>query len=954
MTRAPDPRIPPLQILLERDVLPALYVRLDRAFPEQGWKRQEDGSWRSAQGDTCNGPFAVETRDGRIYSFLAWVSERREPRGHALATAVGLLAEVAQIPHAPRAFGEDEVRVYTSMPQLRETLAALGRSAAQLLAGRAGAAWRARLAKQGLPSMACGELGLGYYSSVSEVRSGLPPGHHDAARSKGLLDERWAGCLLVPWRDAWRRAVGFLVVRADTTWEPWLLDPCGHATLLHLDQALTTGARRLLLAPDPLSALLLQARGERGAVWSPTLPLGPEQRTSLVNQGVQSVTLCLPRGASHAVLAGMEDLPERGVGVYVVETRDPLPTLLTQEEPVSLAELTAGELCLARHLLEPHLVGLDRSSPRSLVEPALAQARTIVKGMKGPLAEVQREELLGRLCAVTGEPRDRLRRLLRSPGGHSRSGYRETPDGLFYVRRQGEVGEQAVRLANFTCRLEGVEIEDDGRTEAKYALIVVRLAGEEQRLRLEAEEYRSLRWVRKLLDPRALLGVGERTRRRFLEAVIERSGTVPVRRVRKRFGWAHASGQAPVYVHAGGVLGGDGPLEGEEARVPPPLAALKLPPPPEGETLTQAIRASLGFLDVGPRSVTVPLLAAAWRAAMGGASLALRVGVSPALQVALAEALFGHWGAGALPVPLEGLVRSELSDGGADLLLTVVTGSDGSVPATWRGPLLVVGPAVPGVRTLLCEEGSFDSAALARTRQDARAGRLAQAMAGFVVWLASPRGADVLSSARRIDARPAAQPRDELELGLSTLLRFAVEVGVVSALESRSLLVQLQSTTTGRQPACLVELLRDCLARGQAHLQAPGGGPPAADPARWGWRPSSSGEGWSAQGAALGWVKRDEVLLLPEATHTVLTAAAGKNLPLPGRPDQLGRLFETAGYLKRTSASRNTPCVRLEVRRKSHSVLALSVALFPAPEPPLRPVAPPIEPEAGYLDEAVA
>ena len=60
-----------------------------------------------------------------------------------------------------------------------------------------------------------------------------------------------------------------------------------------------------------------------------------------------------------------------------------------------------------------------------------------------------------------------------------------------------------------------------------------------------------------------------------------------------------------------------------EARLPSALSLFRLPPPPSGVALAEAVKASLRMVGVGPDHVTLPLYAAVWRAPLGPATYSL-------------------------------------------------------------------------------------------------------------------------------------------------------------------------------------------------------------------------------------------------------------------------------------------------------------------------------------------
>ena len=73
-------------------------------------------------------------------------------------------------------------------------------------------------------------------------------------------------------------------------------------------------------------------------------------------------------------------------------------------------------------------------------------------------------------------------------------------------------------------------------------------------------------------------------------------------------GWRQI-GDAWHYLHGGGAIGPDGAAAGVEVSLPDPLAGFRLPDPPTGEGLAAAVRASLALLDgLAPDRIAFPLV----------------------------------------------------------------------------------------------------------------------------------------------------------------------------------------------------------------------------------------------------------------------------------------------------------------------------------------------------------
>jgi hypothetical protein len=310
-------------------------------------------------------------------------------------------------------------------------------------------------------------------------------------------------------------------------------------------------------------------------------------------------------------------------------------------------------------------------------------------------------------------------------------------------------------------------------------------------------------------------------------------------------GWARV-GERWTYLHAGGGIGEAGPVAGLCVEPPESLSGYRLPAPPSGRELAEAVRASLRMLEVGPDRLTFPVYAAVWRAVLGPADFGVfAAGATGVFKSELSALAQRHFGAGMdarrLPAnwsstgnALEGLafaakdallVVDDFAPSGtpADvarfhreaerLLRAAGNGSgrqrmraDGSLrpPKPPRCLVLATGEDIPRMqsiraRLLIVEaaKGDIDPGRLARAQADAGAGLYAAAMAGYLRHLA-PRIADIRAglaaeaAALRDAAQTAGHARTpgvaaDLAVGLRRFLAFALEIGAVTAEEQADL-----------------------------------------------------------------------------------------------------------------------------------------------------------------------
>jgi hypothetical protein len=502
------------------------------------------------------------------------------------------------------------------------------------------------------------------------------------------------------------------------------------------------------------------------------------------------------------------------------------------------------------------------------------------------------------------------------------------------------------------------------------------------------------------------------------------SGDVPRRTVYEHLGWREV-GDTWHYLHAGGAIGKDGLAAGVDVVPPAPLAGFDLPAPPQGDQLTAAVRASLGMLDgLAPDRIIVPLYAAIWRAVIGdtdfGVHLAGPTGVFKTELAALAQQ---HWGAGLdsrhLPGSwsstansLEGiafaakdavLVVDDFAPGGsvhdvqrchreADRLLRAQGNrsgrgrmrADGTLrpPRPPRGMVLSTGEDVPRgqslrARLLIVEVsgGDVDVELLTACQEDAASGLYAQALAGFIRWLA-PKYTNIRSHLReevsgmreklRIDDQQHARTPGiaaDLAIGLRWFLKFARAIRAISKEEQAELWKRCQQALSevarsqadhhaAVEPAGhFLRLLRGALASERAHVVGPFGKEPE-NAAAWGWRASEYYTGrdaddtceqtrWQPQGRKVGWLDGKDLYLEPEASFAAAQELArdqGESLTVT--PRTLHKRLKERGLLASWDAGRQRNTIRRTLEGvKDREVLHLRADALSGGKEPSEPSA---------------
>lgn len=346
--------------------------------------------------------------------------------------------------------------------------------------------------------------------------------------------------------------------------------------------------------------------------------------------------------------------------------------------------------------------------------------------------------------------------------------------------------ESETVLSNFTAEIVEELSCDDGVESSRFFVIQGTLSdgAELPEIRVPAHKFESMDWVPEAWGSRAIIAAGRAARDHLRAAIQEFSGDVSQRTLYRHTGWLKV-GDENVYLHAGGAIGVEGVAVGIDVDLPPALEQYELPVPPTGDALVESVQASLDFLDVGPDRVTVPLLAAAYRAVLGGTDFSLHVvgpsGAFKSTVVALAQQHFGS-GLDATHLPGSWSSTSNSLEGIAfaakDALLTIddfapvgnsnqiqsahrdadrvirAQGNksgrqrmraDGTVRPTKppRGLIVSTGEDVPrghsiAARMLVLKlsPGEITGDRLTDRQRDALEGRYSASMAGFLKWVA--------------------------------------------------------------------------------------------------------------------------------------------------------------------------------------------------------------------------
>ena len=418
--------------------------------------------------------------------------------------------------------------------------------------------------------------------------------------------------------------------------------------------------------------------------------------------------------------------------------------------------------------------------------------------------------------------------------------------GRLCLRKMSDEGARLVPLANFSARIVGEVVRDDGAERQTFLSVEGRIDSGRalERIEVPSPQFAGLGWIIGQWGAGAVVFAGNGTKDHLRAALQMLSGSPPRRVVFTHTGWRKIEDRW-CYLHAGGAIGAEGAVPGIEVDPGGRLQGFALPDPPEGEALRKAIHASLGLLGVAPDSVTVPLFLACYRAPLGpspfGLHLAGRTGNGKSVAQGLAQA---HWGMDfdhqsipgnwqstktALEVltfaakdavlcvddfapdgtkqdqaRLQGVMahvfRSAGNGSSRDRCTDAATLRPSRSP---RGLIISSGEDLPAghsirarVLILETEPGMMNWAKVTEIQAHAKAGALASAMAGYLRWLAPqvdslPRSLaerlGVLRSGFQATHKRTTDQAVQLFMGGEHFLRFAQETGALSASQAAAL-----------------------------------------------------------------------------------------------------------------------------------------------------------------------
>jgi hypothetical protein len=413
------------------------------------------------------------------------------------------------------------------------------------------------------------------------------------------------------------------------------------------------------------------------------------------------------------------------------------------------------------------------------------------------------------------------------------------PEGLFRSTMK-DSGVTQIQLTNFQAAITTNIRLDDG-VETRYEFeIAAELLGRKLQFTIPASDFAGMDWTIPRMGAAAITYPNQRDYART--AIQSLSMTAEERCIYTHTGWRNVDGRW-IFLHAGGAIAGTGAVADINVRLAGQMSRYELRLPASPGALATAVRASLKLAELGPEIISLPLLAATYRAVLGDADFAMHLaGETGAFKSEVAALYQQHFGAAMNRLHLPGAWSSTgnalevLAFFGKDALVVIddfaPQGNTADVaryhaaadrvfraagnragrgrldstaklrePKPPRALILSTGEDIPRgqsvrARLLILElpKGSIAPDRLTECQNDARAGLYAEAMGGFVRWFAGDYEGvravfDRKVSAHRDNAlRTAAHARTpdivaNLQAAFELYLEFSVASGAIDLVE---------------------------------------------------------------------------------------------------------------------------------------------------------------------------
>lgn len=194
-------------------------------------------------------------------------------------------------------------------------------------------------------------------------------------------------------------------------------------------------------------------------------------------------------------------------------------------------------------------------------------------------------------------------------------------EGRVRRRTYGKDGEEkgSYPLCNFTAEIVEEIVLDDGSGETENTFVIRGALADGSPLppaRIRAPEFPGLNWTFQNWGARAVVCAGQGAKDHLRAAIQLLSSKIDRRHVYRHTGWREIDG-AWTYLNAAGGITAAGLSTAMSVELDGKLNGYHLPEPPTADDLVEAIRASLDLLDLAKPSITATGLGAVYRSVLG-------------------------------------------------------------------------------------------------------------------------------------------------------------------------------------------------------------------------------------------------------------------------------------------------------------------------------------------------
>jgi DNA primase len=330
---------------LSHRVYPALFERLNTAFPDFGFDRRGD-HWVATRWPLnfpcpveherpdrlmvyADRPYWIKVHGHSGVRFLDLVNGGRKPAGREFVEAARRLCELAGVSFLSRNLTPEQDEAAQGRESRRSVLdstIAFGEKALWSDEGKTAREYLAQ--KRGFTEEEIRSLRFGLYSSTSDLETWLNGDGQDlqVARDAGILWRALSGYIMIPWCDDFGRPLtlyGRWHTQTPPEGKPKTIALPGEGTKgspLYFDRARVAGHRDLVLVEGVFDAALLQVRGDTRVVASVAAQLSGLQLETLRHHQIKRAFICgdPDGGGDRGTLANIAALDRGGIQAFVV------------------------------------------------------------------------------------------------------------------------------------------------------------------------------------------------------------------------------------------------------------------------------------------------------------------------------------------------------------------------------------------------------------------------------------------------------------------------------------------------------------------------------------------------------------------------------------------------------------------------------------------------------------